>query len=116
MTTSDLTELKGLRKAWAAVNRNRTDAWCMARDAYAALLLGNADALIAAADECQELRAQRDATSPCRWRESVSEGYWEGDCGLAWDFPNGTPEMNECWFCPRCGRRVDSSAVGKAKP
>ena len=47
------------------------------------------------------------------------EGHWiphegiDGDiqyecsrCGVLWEFNDGTPEDNEAYFCPKCGKKL----------
>lgn len=46
----------------------------------------------------------------CNWQENETHGYWEGTCGLTWEFTTGTPVTNGFWFCPRCGRQVHTPA------
>lgn len=52
-----------------------------------------------AANQCERLNV-------CEWKQDEAHGYWEGGCGLAWEFTAGTPETNGFWCCPRCGRRI----------
>jgi hypothetical protein len=44
----------------------------------------------------------------CDWTENEADGFWEGECGLAWEFTTGTPETNGFLCCPQCGRRVNT--------
>ena len=45
----------------------------------------------------------------CDWKENETHGYWEGTCGMVWEFTTGTPETNGFLYCPRCGRRVHTA-------
>ena len=42
-------------------------------------------------------------------RESPDGGeqYECSECGVLWEFIDGTPEDNEAYFCPNCGARMD---------
>ena len=43
----------------------------------------------------------------CKWHVSFDE-VWTSDCGLLWEFnDNGTPEQNEVYYCPKCGKKVE---------
>jgi len=42
----------------------------------------------------------------CRWALTNGEEPWEGDCGIEWTCPDGTPRDNGMRYCPRCGRRL----------
>ena len=43
----------------------------------------------------------------CKWHVSFDE-VWASDCGLLWEFnDNGTPEQNEVYYCPKCGKKVE---------
>jgi hypothetical protein len=57
------------------------------------------------------VEAHRALSETCAWKQNEYHGYWEGTCGLAWEFTSGTPESNGLWCCPRCGRRVDTANV-----
>jgi hypothetical protein len=54
------------------------------------------------------LRAMDDLNQgeACSWQENEAHAYWEGGCGLPWEFTTGTPESNGFKFCPRCGKPV----------
>ena len=34
------------------------------------------------------------------------EQYECSECGVLWEFADGTPEDNEAYFCPKCGARM----------
>ena len=34
------------------------------------------------------------------------EQYECSECGVLWEFNDGTPEDNEAYFCPKCGARM----------
>lgn len=55
------------------------------------------------------IEAHAALSETCEWKQNVTHGYWEGTCGLAWEFTTGTPETNGFWCCPRCGRRVHTA-------
>lgn len=42
----------------------------------------------------------------CLWAEN-SDGYWETDCGKAFEFSNGGPDENHHKFCHCCGKPID---------
>ena len=35
------------------------------------------------------------------------EQYECSECGVLWEFIDGTPEDNEAYFCPNCGAKMD---------
>ena len=35
-----------------------------------------------------------------------SEQYECSECGVLWEFNEGTPEDNEAYFCPKCGKKL----------
>ena len=44
-------------------------------------------------------------------RESPDGGeqYECSECGVLWEFNDGTPEDNEAYFCPNCGAKMDEA-------
>ena len=34
------------------------------------------------------------------------EQYECSRCGVLWEFNDGTPEDNEAYFCPKCGKKL----------
>ena len=34
------------------------------------------------------------------------EQYECSECGVLWEFNDGTPEDNEAYFCPKCGKKL----------
>ena len=34
------------------------------------------------------------------------EQYECSECGVLWEFNDGTPEDNEAYFCPKCGAKM----------
>lgn len=43
----------------------------------------------------------------CKWKcVDDDENYWEGSCGIAYNFIDGGPKENDITFCPHCGRRI----------
>jgi len=38
-----------------------------------------------------------------------SEQYECSECGVLWEFTDGTPEDNEAYFCPKCGTKMTIS-------
>ena len=40
--------------------------------------------------------------------ESIDGGiqYECSECGVLWEFNDGSPEDNEAYFCPKCGTRM----------
>lgn len=55
------------------------------------------------------IEAHQVLSETCDWKQDEAHGYWEGACGLAWEFTTGTPDANGFWCCPRCGRRVHTA-------
>lgn len=49
----------------------------------------------------------REKTKPgiCEWEEN-DEGWWNTDCGNAFEFTNGSPIYNEFKCCPYCGKTL----------
>jgi hypothetical protein len=43
----------------------------------------------------------------CNWTYDQDDGYWSGDCGIAFCLENETPEANEMHFCPKCGGKLE---------
>jgi len=37
------------------------------------------------------------------------EQYECSECGVLWEFNDGTPEDNEAYFCPKCGTKMTIS-------
>lgn len=43
-----------------------------------------------------------------KWRKIDDDGIYEcSACGIVWTFIEGTPEDNNCNFCPACGARME---------
>ena len=42
----------------------------------------------------------------CNWQRDP-EGYWAGDCGIAFCIENETPKANEMYYCPKCGGKLE---------
>lgn len=40
----------------------------------------------------------------CEWHPDGSASFWEGSCGIAWEFTDGGPKDNGFRYCPRCGK------------
>lgn len=40
---------------------------------------------------------------------SDGEQYECSECGVLWEFNDGTPEDNEAYFCPKCGAKMTIS-------
>ena len=50
----------------------------------------------------------------CVWRAMDDDnmpGTYEGSCGAAWTFNDGTPVENDMRFCPQCGGVVQALAI-----
>ena len=43
------------------------------------------------------------------------EQYECSECGVLWEFIDGTPEDNEAYFCPHCGAKMDEEVEGRKK-
>jgi hypothetical protein len=46
--------------------------------------------------------------SACAWthQDDPDRCFWQGDCGIAWVFPEAVPSENDLKFCPKCGKPV----------
>lgn len=43
----------------------------------------------------------------CEWKiTDADENTWESECGLLWQFMDGSPTDNGIVYCPRCGREM----------
>ena len=42
----------------------------------------------------------------CKWTYDT-DGYWEGECGIAWCLEDEDPKGNEMNFCPKCGKPLE---------
>ena len=54
-------------------------------------------------------------STTCTWTED-EDGIWTcSDCEINWYFDgiNNSPAANECYFCPRCGRRIEKATEWK---
>ena len=51
-----------------------------------------------------------------RWIKHESpdggEQYECSECGVLWEFNDGTPEDNEAYFCPKCGAKMKGAQNG----
>ena len=95
-------------------------------------------AAIDALDEIEAEVADGYGYQYAKWREyfvemppaqpEPKEGHWilrkspDGDeqyecseCGVLWEFIDGTPEDNEAYFCPNCGAKMDEEIEGRKK-
>ena len=43
----------------------------------------------------------------CNWTYDQDDGFWAGDCGIAFCLENETPELNEMYYCPKCGGKLE---------
>ena len=55
-----------------------------------------------------ELLTMTELPKSCQWYEDEIHGYWEASCGLTWSFGDGGPEENQCIFCPKCGKPLET--------
>lgn len=44
--------------------------------------------------------------STCTWTET-DDGWWQTQCGEAFEFTEGVPTENKFRFCPFCGNRIN---------
>ena len=61
------------------------------------------------AQQIAELRQQVSKLTEqrtCNWQHD-QEGYWAGDCGIAFCIEHETPELNDMHFCPKCGGKLE---------
>lgn len=42
---------------------------------------------------------------------SDGEQYECSECGVLWEFNDGTPEDNEAYYCPKCGARMKGATT-----
>ena len=70
-------------------------------------------------DTIRELPSSQPEPKEGHWilRESPDgdEQYECSECGVLWEFNDGTPEDNEAYFCPSCGARMDGEVEGRKK-
>ena len=56
------------------------------------------------------VRAAKKAPQEWHWIPHVSPDggvqYECSECGVLWEFNDGTPEDNEAYFCPKCGTKM----------
>ena len=61
-------------------------------------------------DDGKELPPAQPEPQEGQWipHESPDGGvqYECSECGVLWEFNDGTPEDNEAYFCPKCGARM----------
>ena len=61
-------------------------------------------------DTIRELPSAQPEPKEGHWilRESPDGGeqYECSECGVLWEFNDGTPEDNEAYFCPNCGAKM----------
>jgi hypothetical protein len=75
-------------------------------------------------DPCDAVAIVNPSCSSCDWEEN-EDGWWNTDCGNAFEFTDGSPIYNEFKCCPYCGKTLtetpyseddDSSANSQAQP
>jgi predicted RNA-binding Zn-ribbon protein involved in translation (DUF1610 family) len=67
----------------------------------------------------KELKAQLSQEGTTSKQPEPKEGHWilnetpDGgeqyecsECGVLWEFNDGTPEDNEAYYCPKCGTKM----------
>ncbi len=62
--------------------------------------------LAQAAWEAGKLAAEHEAQNVCKWEYDKDEEFWNNSCGSGWSFMSGTPEDNNCKYCPNCGGKI----------
>ena len=65
-------------------------------------------ALVAVRDKIAELTPAEPQEGHWIPHESPDGGeqYECSECGVLWEFNDGTPEDNEAYFCPKCGVKM----------
>lgn len=62
------------------------------------------------ADRIKALPSAQTEPHEGHWipHESPDDGeqYECSECGVLWEFNDGTPEDNEAYFCPKCGAKM----------
>jgi len=58
-----------------------------------------------------EQRKRDEDKYRCYWSYN-DDGFWEGECGAAWEFTTGGPAKNRFKFCFKCGHRIKSYEPG----
>ena len=46
------------------------------------------------------------ALKTCNWEYNEDDGYWAGDCGIAFCIEEETPSKNNMNYCPKCGGKL----------
>jgi len=81
-----------------------------AKDWYEGLICGSVNGLI---KRLNALPPAQPEPKEGHWilHESPdgSEQYECSECGVLWEFNDGTPEDNEAYFCPKCGTKMTIS-------
>jgi len=78
-----------------------------AKDWYEGLICGSVNGLI---KRLNALPPAQPEPKEGHWipHESPDDGeqYECSECGVFWEFNDGTPEDNEAYFCPKCGAKM----------
>lgn len=71
-------------------------------------IAGQAYTALAAVDAepGEDSRPVETAVAECQWIGYPHYDVWQGDCGLSWQFYDGSPSGNYMTYCPKCGRKV----------
>jgi hypothetical protein len=58
----------------------------------------------------ENMRLKKSAEDTCEWTQDDPDDedcrIWNGDCGIMWQFEDGTPKENDMNFCPKCGKQL----------
>lgn len=60
--------------------------------------------------EAEPSEVSSTALLTCGWRETI-DGFYESECGEAFEFTGGTPADNNFKFCPHCGKALLVNSV-----
>ena len=69
-------------------------------------------AVSVAARVLDEIARGKLKTGSCDWEEN-EDGWWNTDCGNAFEFTDGSPIYNEFKCCPYCGKTLTETPYSK---
>jgi len=86
---------------------SRQQAIDAAKDWYEGLICGSVNGLI---KRLNALPTAQPEPHEGHWIKHIDpfdgEQYECSECGVLWEFNDGTPEDNEAYFCPNCGAKM----------